>query len=347
MYLLSQKLKLVRRYIKGDIITGAVGLDKETYKSGINALVLFHAMLGYVHEDAVVVSQSFADKMCHYSLIDLSVDIKNTEAIKWIAPIGTRVKFHDRVATVYRTSRLDEVNKKMADQLGGLFGDISEYTVEGGLEVPNNIDDAVVSDVLFQENKIRGMKGREDLTFTRTSDKVIKEYENTKNRKIIYDKYPEYIASDTLDPVNLSEKDDRVIYTVRIRLIKTTKLMPGSKLTNRYGGKGVVSKILPDNTMPIMVDPKGNKKTVDVVMNPYSTINRKIPSVLMENSLGLICHRLRDLVEEYKTTKGGKEKIKPLLVKYYPGRFDNMTTDEIIKMHDNTTIENMYLFQCW
>ena len=338
------KVKVGQKVHKGDIITGAVGLDKETYKSGINALVLFHAMLGYVHEDAVVVSQSFADKMCHYSLIDLSVDIKNTEAIKWIAPIGTRVKFHDRVATVYRTSRLDEVNKKMADQLGGLFGDISEYTVEGGLEVPNNIDDAVVSDVLFQENKIRGMKGREDLTFTRTSDKVIKEYENTKNRKIIYDKYPEYIASDTLNPVNLSEKDDRVIYTIRIRLIKTTKLMPGSKLTNRYGGKGVISKILPDNVMPIMVDPKGNKKTVEVVMNPYSTINRKIPSVLMENSLGLICHRLRDLVEEYKTTKGGKEKIKPLLVKYYPGRFDNMTTDEIIKMHDNTTIENMYYF---
>jgi DNA-directed RNA polymerase beta subunit len=120
--------------------------------------------------------------------------------------------------------------------------------------------------------------------------------------------------------------------------------MLGSKVTNRYGGKGVVSKILPDSEMPIMVDKSGNKKVVEVVMNPYSTINRKIPSVLMENALGLVCHRIKDLVEGYKSTKEGQTKIKPLLTKYYPGRFDSMTVPQIIKMHDTSKIENMYYF---
>ena len=340
------KVKVGQKVVKGDVIAGAVGLNKETYKSGINALVLFHAMFGYVHEDAVVVSNSFANKMCHYSIIDLSMDIKCMEALKWIAPIGTRVKFHDRVATVYRTSRLDEINRKMAEQLGGVLGNLDEYVIEGGLEVPNNIDEAVVSDVIFQENKVRNSSKRPDTTFAHTSQKVMDEYNSTKEkaRKIIYDRFPEYIASDTLDPVNLSEKDIRVVYTVRIRLIKTTRLMPGSKLTNRYGGKGVVSKILPDSSMPIMEDKDGNRKVVEVVMNPYSTINRKIPSVLMENSLGLVCHKLKDMVEKYKVTKTGQAKIKPLLMKYYPGRFDNMTTEEIIKMHNSSKIEDMYYF---
>ncbi len=96
--------------------------------------------------------------------------------------------------------------------------------------------------------------------------------------------------------------------------------------------------------MPIMVDKFGNKKRVEVVMNPYSTINRKIPSVLMEFALGNIAHRLHDLVDEYKKTKTGQKKIKPLLEKYYPGRFDSMTTEEIINRHNSSPIEEMYYF---
>lgn len=341
------KVKVGQKVKKGDIITGAVGLQKDTYMSGINALVLFHAMYGWVNEDAVVVSESFANKMCHYSFIDLTIDTKNSEAIKWIAPIGTRVKYHDPIVTLYKGVRLDEINKKMKDQLGGILGDLNEYTIESSVEVPNNIDEAYVGDVLIQENvkpKIPKSVKKPDYTFAHSSDSVIKDYEKTKDRKVIYDKFPEYIASDTLDPVDLSDKSYKVVYTIRIRLIKRTTLMNGSKLTNRYGGKGVVSKILPDDQMPIMVDQQGNKRVVEVVMNPYSNINRKIPSVIMETSMGLICHRIRNLVEDYKKTKAGQAKIKPLLEKYYPGRFTDMSVEDIIKKHDNSKVEEMYYF---
>lgn len=41
-------------------------------------------------------------------------------------------------------------------------------------------------------------------------------------------------------------------------------------------GKGVVSAVKPDELMPIMVDKTtGKKSRVEVVLNPYSTINRK------------------------------------------------------------------------
>ena len=42
------KVKVGDKVKKGDVITGAVGLEKDTYKAGINANVLFHAMFGYV-----------------------------------------------------------------------------------------------------------------------------------------------------------------------------------------------------------------------------------------------------------------------------------------------------------
>ena len=349
------KVKIGQKLKRGDVVTGPTEIGSDTVKSGINALVLFHAMFGHEYEDAVVVSESFAKKMCHYSIIDITRKVYYNEAIKWIPSIGTKVKSKDSVLTLNRANALDETNKRLQEQLGGLFDagneslDISDRLItEVKVPVPNNIDDAIVSDVSISEMKkpeIRKSVKVPDYTYARTSRKYISAYEAAKDRKIIYDKYPEYVAANTFkEEVKMDPKEYQVVFLVRIRLIKRTELMLGSKLTNRYGGKGVVSKILPDNRMPIMVDEKGKRNVVEVVMNPYSTINRKIPSVIMENSMGLIAHKLHDLVEEYKTTKEGRKKIKPLLQKYYPGRFDDMTEEEIIKKHNNERLEEVYYF---
>lgn len=64
----------------------------------------------------------------------------------------------------------------------------------------------------------------------------------------------------------------------------------------------------------------------------------------MELNLGNIAHKLYDLVEEYKKTKTGQKKIMPLLEKYYPGRYDNMSVEDFIKFHDTHKIEDVYYF---
>ena len=238
---MEPKVKVGQKVKKGDIITGAVGLEEDTYKSGLNALVLFHAMFGLVNEDALVVSESFAKKMCNYSLIDLVMYVKYNEAIKWIAPIGTKVHSKDTIITTYKAVRLDEVNKALSEKLGGILGggkDFTEYTIENKLEVPNNIDEAWVSDVMVQEvgaPKTGQGKKKMDLTFAHTSRDVVEEYKKNENRQEIYDRFPEYVASDVLNPVSLDDCSEKVVYKIRVRLIKRTNLMKGSKVTNRYG----------------------------------------------------------------------------------------------------------------
>lgn len=234
------KVKVGQKVKHGDVITGAVGLTKDTYKAGLNTLVLFHAYHGLINEDALVVSESYANRMSSYSIIDIPVYIKNSAAIKWIAPIGTKVKSKDSIMILNKTTRLTEVNKALNEKLGGLFGDerdISEYIIEDSVKVPNNIDEAVVSDVMIQEMKKpripKGIKAP-DYSFSKTSGKVISEYEATKDRKIIYNKYPEYIASDTLDPVNMDPAEYKTVYVVRIRLIKRQGVTVGSKITSRF-----------------------------------------------------------------------------------------------------------------
>lgn len=239
---MQPKVKKGQKVKQGDIITGAVGLDKDTYKAGLNTLVLFHAYFGLVNEDALVISKSYAERIASYSIIDLSIDVKNTAAIKWLAPIGTKVKSKDSVVILNKAVRLDEINKALNEKLGGLFGNdnLSEYVIEDYLKVPNNIEDAVVSDILVQENKHpkypKQVKASDlNLNFSHTSQPVIDEYNKNKDRKVIFDKYPEYIAADTLDPINLDSKTYKVVYTVRVRLIKYSPAQTGEKVTSRYG----------------------------------------------------------------------------------------------------------------
>lgn len=266
------KVKVGQKVSKGDIILGAVEIDKDTVKSGVNSLVLFHAYKGLVNEDAVVISESYADRIASYSIIDISMDIKTSQALKWIAPVGTRVKSKDAVVTAYKAIRLDAVNQMMNEKLGSFVKDesgkdITDYTVETYLHVPNNIDDAIVSDVMVQENVdpvIPKTVKTPDYTFAKSSKAVIEKYEREKDRKIIFDKYPEYVAADTLDPINLDNKAYNVVYTVRVRLIKYNRAQVAEKITSRYGGKGVVSKIVADEMMPII-----NGKRVEVILNPY------------------------------------------------------------------------------
>lgn len=236
------KVKIGDKVKEGDIITGSHEVEKDTVKSGLNTFVLYSAYKGLVHEDAVVVSESFADRATSYGIIDISIDIKTTTSLKWIAPIGTRVKSRDSVVTLYKAVKLDQINKLLQDKLGNFQKDengqdITDYTVEQHLKVPNNIDDAIVADVMIQENikpVIPKTVKAPDYTWAKESQTEIDNYMKNMDRKVIYEKFPEYVASDRLKPVEMDRKEYKTVYKVRVRLIKIHKLVCGDKATNRY-----------------------------------------------------------------------------------------------------------------
>ena len=91
--------------------------------------------------------------------------------------------------------------------------------------------------------------------------------------------------------------------------------------------KGVISKIVPDKDMPIV-----NGKRIEVVLNPYSLISRKIPSQIMEIFLSNIAIKLHDNVDEM--IKNNKlDEIMPMINKYYGNKFKDVTVQDFIKMH--------------
>jgi hypothetical protein len=241
------KVKVGDTVHEGDVISGAHEIKKDSVNIGLNTLVLYSAYKGLVHEDAVVVSESYADRMCSYGFIDIQIDVKTSTSLKWIAPIGTKVKSREAVVSLYKAIKLDTINQLMHDKLGSVVKDdegkgITNYTSEQILSVPNNIDEAIVSDVLIQENvkpQIPKNVKAPDYAWARSSEDEIKKYRETMDRTPIYERFPEYIASDTLDPIEMDPKEYKTVYTIRVRLIKITRLMIGSKLTNRSNPPGL------------------------------------------------------------------------------------------------------------
>ncbi len=58
---------------------------------------------------------------------------------------------------------------------------------------------------------------------------------------------------------------------LRIKIMEDVSLKPGSKITGRYGNKGVISKILPDSEMPRV---SSTGEIPDLVLNSLGVIGR-------------------------------------------------------------------------
>lgn len=77
---------------------------------------------------------------------------------------------------------------------------------------------------------------------------------------------------------------------MEITLVEEIPVRDGDKLTNRYGGKGVVSRIKPDNEMPR--DEYG--RVIDILLNMCGVVGRENPGQLFELSISHVCMKIAE-----------------------------------------------------
>lgn len=85
-------------------------------------------------------------------------------------------------------------------------------------------------------------------------------------------------------------------------IVKSTEGMQvGDKMSNRYGGKGIVSAIIPDGEMP--ADSRG--RPFEVLLNPLGIISRGNPGQIVETALGKIAEKTGQpiVVPDFDDTK--------------------------------------------
>ena len=112
----------------------------------------------------------------------------------------------------------------------------------------------------------------------------------------------------------------------------------GDKITNRYGGKGVISYILPDEEMPLL----DNGERLDVYYNSCTCVNRLNQGQLNELSLTFIGSRILEYINSrYTPTMEALEMIIDFIRMVSP---DEAAEMESVLYDESTTEEDREWF---
>ena len=152
----------------------------------------------------------------------------------------------------------------------------------------------------FQENQVN-----EDLRIIKNQYAKVKQ--DIKER--FEDKVTKIQQGDELLP--------NVLKMVKVFVAVKRSLKPGDKMAGRHGNKGVVSKIVPVEDMPYMM----NGQPVDVVLNPLGVPSRMNVGQILETHLGWACSELGEKINQIIKLKTDLEKrnssIREILKKVY------------------------------
>lgn len=158
-------------------------------------------------------------------------------------------------------------------------------------------------------------------------------------------------VKDILDPeVKWKDVNNRVFNNVIIELLveKRVGTVKGSKYAGRYGNKGVISSITPDEEMPVTED----GRVIDVVINLLGVGNRLNSGQLNEVELNFQAEEIRKMMES-TTDKYTQERLlfdfldivskdysKDLQTWYY-----NLSEEEQEEFIQNTIDDHIYIEQ--
>ena len=122
---------------------------------------------------------------------------------------------------------------------------------------------------------------------------------------------------------------------VRVYVAQKRKVTIGDKLAGRHGNKGVISKVLPVEDMPFLVD----GTPVDIILNPLGVPSRMNVGQVLEMHLGWIAHSGWDITQ---TEGDWAERLREVGLVDVPADsrlatpvFDGATEEEIQGLLDN------------
>jgi DNA-directed RNA polymerase subunit beta len=104
-----------------------------------------------------------------------------------------------------------------------------------------------------------------------------------------------------------------VFKMVKVYVAIKRKLSVGDKMAGRHGNKGVISRILPDEDMPYMLD----GTPVDIVLNPLGVPSRMNIGQILETHLGWAARGLGKQIEAMVEQHAGPQVLRAKLKEIY------------------------------
>ena len=131
------------------------------------------------------------------------------------------------------------------------------------------------------------------------------------------------------EKINKLKKGDElppgVIKMVKVYVAIKRKLQVGDKMAGRHGNKGVISRILPEEDMPFLID----GTPVEMVLNPLGVPSRMNIGQVLETHLGWAARGLGKRIQRLLDEQYSTEALKDELRKYYSSAQHHAMIDEM------------------
>lgn len=263
-------------------------------------------------EDPIIISESASKKFVSPLIYKVQVIINDNDILlnlysedgelyKTIPNIGENIK-NSLLCAVRRELKDEEsLFSQSWDRLKDIMMNDKKYPVDGKV-----IDvDVYCNDVEKLEASSYNSQIKEEFyypgiefakTFVNTINSLAFDSDGVQKIDMTYDLQKLYYkCKQVIDGIQYI--NDKVFNNIilNIHVLKCIDLKKGDKLTDRYGGKGVISAILPDYLMPRFYR-SGEWRSVDVIYNNATCVNRENPGQLFETSINYASTELLDYI---------------------------------------------------
>ena len=292
---------------RGTIIRKSTAYDDYMNScSGVNLLAAYIAT-DITMEDGMLISETAQKKLTAPLLKKVTVNINDNDLLLNLMGQGNNYKSFPDIGEdiqngilcgVRREKTEDMLYSQVVDRLKTILMSDDKYTIESGKVIDINIrcNNPEILKSKYTNSQV--------LWYYNEHIRYISELVQATDRLMhIYGWTPSSLDPDlgklyTICKQELSGVqflDEKVFSGTQIEFIVQENNVPsiGDKISNRYGGKGVISAILPDDEMPRLV----NGEPLELVINSSTCVNRENVSQWHEISLTHIGKCLVDIAK--------------------------------------------------
>lgn len=266
---------------------------------GTNLKIVFFPFHGLTYEDSLVISKSAAKKLAYNAVTEYMVPVNTNDLLinlygdnenyKAFPDIGEYIKdgvLCSRRRIVNSTMLGNLSNKALRKKLStdaSIYarGKVIDIFVYSNKDIHEFNDPANAQIKKYLEKQLAY-----DMELTSTLEKLTEDGSKMTSDAAYYYRR----SKDSLNE-NIEWKAENTFDNVVIKFVVAYEkpAVIGSKITTRYGGKGVVAKIAEDDEMPMTED----GRRADACMNPLGIVNRENLSTLIEQELNFIGDEIR------------------------------------------------------
>lgn len=286
---------------KGDILRRSTGFDQYGNKTNGRNINVAYMALDNNMEDSVIISSRCSDLLSAPLLRTVKIIINendiplniygNDDVYKVYPDIGEDIK--DGILMAYRRDKKEEaIYTQSVKKLQEIMMSDDKITIKGKI-IDINIycnNPEYIQTNAYNQQFLSYYNDRQRMNqdiVNVVGAYVTQGYELSYRLNKAF-----YNAKSELEGKKFIDKKQFSNITIEFFVMENRKLGIGDKVSDRYGGKGVVSKIIPTDLMPKMC----NGQPVDMIKNSSTMYNRENAGQIFEHEINYISMNILDRI---------------------------------------------------